>query len=316
MPNEPAHQTGVLTTRQLTDTGWSKWQIERAVAAAELTRVRPGWFALPAHDAAALAAVEAGGCVSCFSALRLLGVWVPERKGEHVRLPEHRRPRVRTRKGVDGQRGAAGPQGAAATRGADAGADATGGARQRSSCRPFGAEPPVTAAVDGLEAAFRCVLRCGTREEVLVVMDSLLHGKLATREQLREWTADAPRAVRAVLEAADARAESGSESMVRCRLGSLRLSTRIQVRVMQGVRVDLLIGDRLIIECDSREHHTAADAYESDRRRDRRLIARGFIVLRLTYRQIHDEWPEIERAILQLVRRGEHRWPRKRTQAS
>lgn len=296
MSYELVHQAGVLTTNQLIAAGWSKWQIEQAVATGDLTRVRIGWCALPAHDPAALTAVKAGGCVSCFSALRLHGVWVPERKGRHVRLPEHRRPRVRTRKGQDSGRPAA--------------------ARGRRSCRPFGTEPPVTAAVDGLEAASRCVLRCGSQEEILVVMDSILHGALATRKQLQEWAADAPKAVRALLAVADAKAESGSESMVRCRLRSLRIMTRIQVRVMQGTRVDLLVGDRLIIECDSKEHHTAADAYESDRRRDRRMIARGFIVLRLTYRQIHDEWPEIERAILQIVRRGDHRWPRRRKAAA
>lgn len=291
--HELAHPAGVLTTRQLSEGGWSKWRIERAVASGELDRVRPGWFAVPGADPAVLAAVKAGGCVSCFSALGLHGVWVPERKGRHVRLPEHRRTRAKQT-----TRGAAAPRG-------DRG-------RRRRGCRPFGTEPAVSAAVDDLGVAFRCVLRCGSREDIVVVMDSMLHGEAATRAQLREWMADAPMAMRTLLEAADGRAESGSESMVRFRLRSLRIATRIQVRVMERTRVDALVGDRLIIECDSREHHTDADAYESDRRRDRRLIARGFIVLRLTYRQIHDEWPEIEQEILRIVRRGDHRWPRRR----
>ncbi|MCR8670271.1 DUF559 domain-containing protein [Agrococcus sp. HG114] len=276
MTDPLAREVGVVTARQLS-ASLTKWQLERAVATGALGRVRPGWFALrTGAEPHAVAAVQAGGCVSCFSALRLHGVWVPEGKGRHTRLPEHRRSR---------------------------------GSR---ACRPFGQDPPVRSAVDDLETAFRCALRCGSREDLVVVVDAILHRRLATIEELHLWVSGAPAKVRALLALADARSESGSESMVRLRLRSRRLSVRIQVRVVRGVRVDLLVGDRLIIECDSREHHTDSDAYEDDRRRDRRLLARGFIVMRLTYRQIHDEWPEIEAAILQIVRRGDHRWPRRR----
>lgn len=276
---------GILTTAQLLAAGWSKWQIEQAVRTAALQRVRRGWYAVPQPDVAALAAVQAGGCVACFSALRLHGVWVPERKGRHVRLPEHRRVRRKRLRGSGIRAG---------------------------TCRPFGQEPPIAAAVDDVQTALRCVIRCGTREEVLVVLDSILQRRLATRDELEEWLTGAPQRMRALLDLADGRAESGTESMVRWRLLALQLTVRIQVRVVEGVRVDLLIGDRLIIECDSREHHTDAAAYEKDRQRDRRLSARGYIVLRLSYRQIHDAWAAIEQDILAIVRDGRHRLPRRR----
>ncbi|WP_306232410.1 endonuclease domain-containing protein [Agrococcus beijingensis] len=272
-----AFVSDVRTTEQLTCDGWSKWQIERALRDGSLVRVRPGWFAEPGGaDEAVVAAVTAGGCVSCFSALRIHGVWVPEHKERHVRLAPHRRT------------------------------------RKDPGCRPFGKRVAVLGAVDGLEVAFRCVLRCGSSEEIVVVIDSILQRRLATPAQVESWMRSAPARIRSLLAVADAKSESGSESMVRFRLRSLQIATRIQVRVMQGTRVDLLIGDRLIIECDSREHHTDEQAYESDRRRDRRLVARGYIVLRLSYRQIHDEWPDIERDILAVIRRGGHRWPRRR----
>ncbi|GEK79908.1 endonuclease domain-containing protein [Agrococcus baldri] len=268
---------GILTTLQLTSSGWTKWQIERALGTGALVRVRPGWFHDGSPDPAALVAVRAGGCISCFSALRLHGVWTPEGKGNHFRLPRHRRKRKGSR-----------------------------------ACHPFGERLAVSSAVDSLAVAFRCVLRCGSREDIVVVIDSILHRQLAERETVLEWMAEAPARVRSLLAAADGRSESGTESMVRFRLRALQLAVRIQVRVMQGARVDLLVGERLVIECDSREHHTDAAAYEKDRRRDRELVARGFIVLRVSYRQIHDEWAEIERAILAVVRRGDHRWPRTR----
>lgn len=271
-----ALQVGIMTTLQLTAAGWSKWRIERELRAGALSRVRPGWFAGSSPNEEALAAVRAGGCVSCFSALRLHGAWVPECKGRHVRVTRHKR-RERLQR-----------------------------------CRPFGPQPSLVGAVDSLEVAFRCALRCGSREDIVVVADSILQRRLATRDDLERWMQSAPVRVRSLLAACDERSESGTESMVRFRLRSLQIATRVQVRVMQGVRVDLLIGDRLIIECDSREHHAAAGAYENDRRRDRRLVARGYVVLRLTYRQVHDEWPEIEQQILAIVRRGDHRWPRRR----
>ena len=266
-------QLGILTTSQLSLLGWTKWGIERAVRQGLLQRIRPGWFG-SAAPSQAIAAVAAGGCVSCFSALRLRGAWVPEGKGWHVRAPRHR----------------------------------------RNGCRPYGAQPAVSSALDSLETAFRCALRCGSAEEVIVIADSLLHRRLATPEELAAWSACAPARIRRLLERADGRAESGTESMVRLRLRRLGIRVKIQVRVIEGVRVDLLVGDRLVIECDSREHHSDRDAYESDRRRDRRLVERGFVVLRLSYRQVHDEWPQIEAAVLAVVRRGDHRAPRRRKQ--
>lgn len=276
MPEPLVYQLGILTLSQLASIGWTKWQIELAVRTGSLQRVRPGWFGRGAQPQA-IAAVRLGGCISCFSALRLRGVWVPERKGWHVRTARHRGP---------------------------------------SGCRPHGPQPPVASVIDDIETSFRCVLRCGSREDILVVVDSLLHSGSATREELRSWMRFSPARTRSLLDLADERSEAGTETMVRMRLRALRVATRIQVRVMQGVRVDLLIGDRLVIECDSKEHHTDLEAYERDRARDRRLVARGFLVIRLSYRQIHDDWPAIEQDILAVVRRGDHRWPRRRSEAS
>lgn len=84
----------------------------------------------------------------------------------------------------------------------------------------------------------------------------------------------------------------------------LRLRFQQQVHVVGVGRVDFLIGDCLVIEVDSKEHHS--DAYR-DRRRDAELSARGFRVLRFMYSQILFEWPSVESAILAAVGRGDHR---------
>lgn len=262
---------GIATTMQLLALGWTRWQIDDAVAHGRLERLRHGWFAIDAgHDARA--AVIAGGCVSCFSALREHGVWVPEHVGrEHVRIAEHRR-----RPG-------------------------------RVGCRPHGRVTSVRAALDDVATSLRCAARCGTAEDLVVVMDSMVHLRIATLDELTSWLASAPARIRALVAIVDGAAESGTESMVRLRLRAMRLTARSQVWLAHDMRVDLLVGDRLVIECDSVEHHTDREAYERDRARDRRLVSQGYIVLRITYRQVHDDWATIAQEILAIVHSGRHR---------
>jgi very-short-patch-repair endonuclease len=58
------------------------------------------------------------------------------------------------------------------------------------------------------------------------------------------------------------------------------------VRIRGVGRVDLVIGDRLVIECDSREFHDKADSYAADRARDLELLRQGYREIRLTYAQV------------------------------
>ncbi len=46
---------------------------------------------------------------------------------------------------------------------------------------------------------------------------------------------------------------------------------------------------RLIVETDGRRFHGTRRAFEHDRRRDQRLLRAGWRVIRLTWRQLHDE---------------------------
>lgn len=265
---------GVLSTTQLDLVGLARADRDAAIRSGRLVRIRRGWYARTDADDEAVAAVRAQGCVSCASVLRMRGVWVPETlAGRHVRHADHRREQ--------GRRG----------------------------CRPHGSNPPVRAAIDDIETAFRCVLRCGSAEDVVVVADSLLHLRLASADELRAWMRTAPRRVAALLDATDV-AESGLESIVRVRLRSCNLRVRTQVWIGRR-RVDLLVGDRLVIECDGAEHHGTWAAHAEDRARDRALVAEGYTVMRVTYRQVLDDWPSIEQQVLDVVRRRGHRWPRR-----
>jgi very-short-patch-repair endonuclease len=70
--------------------------------------------------------------------------------------------------------------------------------------------------------------------------------------------------------------------------------------------VDFVIGERLVIEVDGAEYHTDPVRFEADRRRDALLSARGYRVLRFSYRLVIDDWPTVETAVLAAVARGDH----------
>lgn len=96
--------------------------------------------------------------------------------------------------------------------------------------------------------------------------------------------------------------------MVRLAFRRHRLRLRSQVVIPTVGRVDFIIGDRLIIEADGYEWHADPARFERDRARDRELVRRGYAVIRVTYRQAHDDIDEVTRAVLDVVRRRDHRW--------
>jgi very-short-patch-repair endonuclease len=131
--------------------------------------------------------------------------------------------------------------------------------------------------------------------------------RYVTLAELRRRFEGKPRHLR-ILNRAVTTSESGTETLVRTRLQRRGIKLRCQVRIGGVGRVDLLVGDRLIIEVDGKEHHDDPDAFTRDRRRDLAALSRGYATIRLSYRQVMYEWPEAERQILALIRRDEHLW--------
>jgi very-short-patch-repair endonuclease len=59
---------------------------------------------------------------------------------------------------------------------------------------------------------------------------------------------------------------------------------------LHGFEVDFLWrAQRLVVEFDGRQFHGHEAAFERDRRRDQVLLAAGYRVLRVTWRQLLDE---------------------------
>ncbi|GAC69271.1 type IV toxin-antitoxin system AbiEi family antitoxin domain-containing protein [Gordonia soli] len=274
---------GVVSAAQLVAWGETRADIRRAVRSGFLRRLRHGWFMVEGADPVIVAVVSAGAVLTCASALAEQGIWVPDvsLRQVHSRVTRH-----------GGRVAEAAPL--------DMG------------CRAYGEIPPSVGAVDAVDIALLHAARCLDDESLVVVCDSILNKRVMTREQIETVLRAAPQRIGDLLARCDERAQSGTETMARVRLRALGLPVIVQHHVVGVGFVDLLIGDRLIIEVDSIEHHTDSDAYERDRRRDRELARLGYIVIRLTYAQVTRNWSAAENDIIDMVRRRMHRWPRSR----
>ena len=253
--------------------------ISRAVGTGEVLRIRQGWYANPWLGVDEQHAARIGGQLACSSAARRLGMWEPVIAATHVCVPAN-------------------------------------AARLRSptSYRTrLGADMPVEVHWTGLDphgsrtavAPLRCIEQiasCEAPEMALAVAESALHRGVLGMADWQAALASFPRRVRRLLSGAGRGSESGTESVFRYRIGKVGVAVRQQVRI-GTVRVDCLIGDRLVVEIDSRRFH--ADA-TTDRARDAMLSALGYRVLRFDYFLVMEQWPIVEAAVLAAIARGDH----------
>lgn len=240
-------------------------------------QLRRGWYQLGEVSQNLVAAIQRGGVLSCVSALEHHGVWVPEGPDVHVRADSWA---TRNRKGPF--------------------------------CRQFGRPTPTAEAIDDVPTAIRHAARCLDTEGFIVACDSILNRRLMTWDQLEYQFRDAPTAIARALSRCDGDAESGPETMARLRLMDLRLPVRIQVEVTDDDRVDLLIGDWLIIEIDGWEYHGDRKSFQHDRTRDRRTFRIGYHTLRYTYDDIVFDWAHSLTDIQRAVAAGLHSRPNRR----
>lgn len=77
-------------------------------------------------------------------------------------------------------------------------------------------------------------------------------------------------------------------------------------QVVEGQRVDLhWARHRLIVEIDGFQYHRSRHAFETDRHRNQILTAAGYIVIRITYRQLTTEPYRVIATIAQALTRAE-----------
>ncbi len=263
---------GVVSRRAAIRAGADAAEIERLRHLGDIVVIRRGWYRLPGASAVVVAAVKSGAVLTCVSALRFRpGVWLPPGNTKtHLRRERHRR--TGRHEDCDAQQ------------------------VMRSPLR----------AVDSLPDALRCAANCLPADEFVAVLDSLLRRDPPyTVGDLQEILEDAPGRTRRLLRFVDPLAGSGTESLARYRLQCLHIRVRSQQFIPGIGWVDLLVGDRLIIECGSTEHHSGAQRIV-DNQRDRTATRGDYRVMRFDYTEVIADWRSIVREILDIVRTDRH----------
>jgi hypothetical protein len=281
---------GIAHVRRLGELGIPHSQVERAAAVGTIARVRPGVYAALDADVQLVRAARVGGRLAGASAARARGLWVPpgrvltvevSRGSTHLRDPDN------PGRSLDRDR-------------EDVRILWSGGTR--SLRRAFGVAP--------ITDMLRQLVASEPEEYVVAVLGSLLRRSDTSRFDLELAAARLSAAGRALIPLVDQRSDSGSESVVRILLARAGCTAIPQVRIpfTDLERMDLLVGDRLVIECDSEQHHGGREQRLRDLRRDASLACLGFIVLRFDWQQIFFEPDAVVAAVLRYVELGLHRF--------
>jgi very-short-patch-repair endonuclease len=263
---------GVARTQDLRLAGLSTRQIARACAVGEIERLRIGHFADPSASADVKLAHTLGGRPTCLTAARLHGLRTLRDRGLHVEFGLH-------------EAGMRAPQGRAVAH----------WVTTRSAGVVASPLATVTMAVLCLPAL-----------EAICVVDSALQSSLVFKNDLLR---ELPRNAWQVVELADGRSESVTETAFRIGAQEAGLHPRPQHPLPGGRRADFIVGERLLIELDGAEHHAGTEAFAADRNRDALMAAYGYYVLRFTYDQVINRWEEVLAVLLLVTRRGDHLWP-------
>jgi len=155
--------------------------------------------------------------------------------------------------------------------------------------------------VDSAPNVLSLVAECQPFEQAVAIWEAALRLGAAKPDLMRALPLR-PRAME-VLEAARPYADAGTESILFHRLTWLGLPMRRQTWIL-GHRVDLLIGDRLVIQIDGGHHVDAQRA--SDNEHDAQLRLAGYHPIRVTYWQLMNEWHVVQELILQAIAQGLH----------
>ncbi|MCS5719014.1 DUF559 domain-containing protein [Herbiconiux sp. CPCC 205763] len=281
---------GVASTAQLSAAGVATNDVKNAVARGDVERLRRGWVALPGAPESVVRAVRVGGRVSCLSVLRPAGLWCATDHRLHIRVP------------ADATR-LSSPHDRRVPLGRP---ERFGVVVHRSVRAPFLDEPE--GPVDPFGWALLHAITCQSKMDAIVTLDSALKQGRVSRTELEFLGACLPEKFRAYFALTDPNAASGLETKARLGLRRFNIASRSQVKIRGVGYVDLLVGDRLVVETDGREWHTKPEAYLADRRRDLALAELGYLVLRLSYDQVMGEWVRVVGVIQAIVAREEHRW--------
>ncbi|MDO9397841.1 MAG: DUF559 domain-containing protein [Herbiconiux sp.] len=278
---------GVACTRTLAEHGSTAREVDRAVARGDLVRLRQRWVALPTAPVPLVRAVRTGGRLSCVSVLSRHGIWCSESHGLHVRVD----PRFHALSSPSDR------------------------------CRPLSAEHGLTVhrtipsalaesqlAADPIPHALLQAIRCQKPLDAIASIDSALNKMFVTLPEVESLLAALPVRCQRYRPRIDPKSQSGLETKARLSLRGMNIPYRSQVWIDGVGYVDLLIGERLVLEVDGFAFHSRKEDFENDRRRDVELARLDYRTLRASYSQVMVDWDRVFAVVRGLIAQGEHRW--------
>ncbi|MDQ1123026.1 DUF559 domain-containing protein [Microbacterium trichothecenolyticum] len=240
--------------RDLRAAGMTRTDIESSIRSGLMRRARRDTYLPGDVPNDLLRAVQLGGRLDCLSLLAVSGVFAHDTSRLHVQF-DRGASRLPPR----------GPETCA---------------HWRPSSAP--ARETATPLVEALAQS----AACQPPRSLIASLDSAWHQRLLDEAGVGEVFQRLPRRYRRLRPLLDPSAESGPETLLRLILRSLGLRWSSQVFIEGVGRVDFVVEGWLIIECDSKAHHSSWDAQRADRRRDRAAAAAGFLTLRLMAEEI------------------------------
>lgn len=238
-------------------------RLAEMVAAGDLVRSRRGLYALPGVDPAVVAAVAAGGALSCVSAAHRWGLPLLSAPGRlHLAVPRKASGRIR------------GVVPAGTVLHWDQNLDPDRGAR-----------PEWTA------IALSHVPRCLPVPEAVAVFDAAVSRGLVRIADLRRVRPTRNWAIHErALYLMDPRSQSIGESIARVALVRAGFDVATQVQLDGVGAVDLLVDGLVVVEIDGFAYHAGRAEFRHDRRRDRAIaIDHGLLELRFAFEDaVHD----------------------------
>lgn len=159
--------------------------------------------------------------------------------------------------------------------------------------------------VESVEDALAHIASCLPPSAARILWESAIRVESLSLEAVKrvEWRSTA---ARACANGVTGLSDSGLETIPVVRLSRWGIPIRQQI-VLAGRPVDLLIGERLVVQIDGFEHHSTSAQRTKDVALDAELVLRGYTVLRFTYAQVVHDWDSVERTIARAIAAGAHR---------
>ena len=259
---------GAVRMRDLEPTRTQRRHIASLVRVGELIAYEHGVVGIPGAERAVVLARIHGGLLTCQAAMRYYGLPVAH-GAEQVHLVV-----------------------------SDSGRFAAVGREVIHVDRSQGSASPTRFPVQALPEALARFLRCHLQDDSpLIALDAALHDERVTADQVRDLLRG-PGSARALarLDRASDRARSPLETLARMDLELAGLSFEDGVEIEGVGEVDLVIEGWVVVELDGYTYHCDEYQFGLDRWRDRRLVARGFLPLRFTRKDVyaHQVVPDVQ----------------------